>query len=223
MAEFKYETHMHCSESSGCAKNTGAEMAEFYARHGYAGVVVTDHVIPDPRRAESAETWAAYCDRITAGYKACMARGRELGLDVFYGWEYSAGVGHFLVYGLPPEWHKDKPESMTWDAGKYLSAVRADGAYIVHAHPFREGSEPIYLYPSLTDGCEVLSAARIDIANRRAGEYAESYGLARVAGSDCHSIKVQRLCGVDSDRRLENIADFIALISGGAELFDDKF
>jgi len=222
MGIYKYETHMHCSESSGCAKNTGAEMAEFYAGLGYAGVIVTDHVIPDPRRAETDEAWAKYCERITAGYKACLARGRELGLDVFYGWEYSSSVAHFLIYGLSPDWHTDKPESMSWDAGTYLDRVRADGAYIVHAHPFRENSEPIWLFPSRTDGCEVLSAARADIANERAGMYAESYGLVRSAGSDCHSVKWPRLCGVESDRRLESIEEFIALLKSGAEIFDDR-
>ncbi|MGI6202714.1 MAG: PHP domain-containing protein [Eubacteriales bacterium] len=221
MSKYKYETHMHCSETSGCARNTGAEMAEFYARLGYAGVVVTDHVIPHPRHAESDEAWAAYCEHITAGYRACLERGRQLGLDVFYGWEYSSSVAHFLVFGLPPEWHRDKPESVSWDARTYLERVRNDGAYVVHAHPFRENSEPIWLYPSLTDGCEVLSAARADIANVRAGEYARSYGLAAVAGSDCHSINMPRLCGVLSERRLESIEDFISLLKGGAELFDD--
>jgi len=110
---------------------------------------------------------------------------------------------------------------VSWDARTYLERVRNDGAYVVHAHPFRENSEPIWLYPSLTDGCEVLSAARADIANVRAGEYARSYGLAAVAGSDCHSINMPRLCGVLSERRLESVEDFISLLKGGAELFDD--
>ena len=82
---------------------------------------------------------------------------------------------------------------MSWSAGTYLDTVRAEGAYVVHAHPFRENWEPICLYPSRTHGCEVLSAARADIANERAGEYAKSYGLVRVAGSDCHSVHWPRL------------------------------
>ena len=40
---YKYELHMHTSEGSACARNTGAEMVDFYANMGYAGMVVTDH------------------------------------------------------------------------------------------------------------------------------------------------------------------------------------
>lgn len=220
MGIYKYETHMHCSESSGCAKSTGAEMAEFYKRLGFAGVVVTDHLIPDPRRAETPEAWKAYCDRLTAGYYACLARGKEIGLDVFYGWEYSSGLGHYLIYGLPPEWHYDKPESMRWDVRTYLDRVRADGAYVVHAHPFRENWEPICLFPSRTDGVEVLSAARTDLDNERAGKYAAEYGKIRVAGSDCHSVNMKRICGVMSNERLGGIEGFIALLKSQPELIE---
>lgn len=220
---FKYETHMHTSETSGCAHNTGAEMADFYKNHGYAGVVVTDHVIPNGRVAESPDAWNSFVDRISAGYHACKARGDEIGLDVFYGWEYSAGWAHFLVYGLNPEWHRNKPDSMSWDIGTYLDRVRADGAYIIHAHPFREGVEPVMLYPSRTDAAEVLSAARTDTANLHADEFARMYGFSLCAGSDCHSTAVKRLCGLSSNRKLGSINELIEMISmGSGELFDDK-
>ena len=40
---FLYETHMHTSESSKCANNTGAEMARACRDAGYAGIIITDH------------------------------------------------------------------------------------------------------------------------------------------------------------------------------------
>ena len=40
---YKYETHLHTSEVSKCAHNTGAEMARAYKKAGYTGIFVTDH------------------------------------------------------------------------------------------------------------------------------------------------------------------------------------
>ena len=40
---YKYDLHVHTKEGSACARNTGAEMAEMYAREGYSGFFVTDH------------------------------------------------------------------------------------------------------------------------------------------------------------------------------------
>ena len=110
---------------------------------------------------------------------------------------------------------------MTWDAATYLDRVRADGAFIVHAHPFREGTEPV---PSRTDAVEVLNASHTEAPDRRAEAYAEMYGLAHSAGSDCHWVDAKRLCGVSSESRLASINDFINSIkSGGGTIFDDKF
>ena len=112
---------------------------------------------------------------------------------------------------------------MSWDIGTYLDRAIADGAYVIHAHPFREGVEPIILYPSRTHCVEVLSAARSAAANHRAEQYAVSYGLPRCAGSDCHSTAVPRLCGVATGRKLANIDELIAALSSeNCEFFDNN-
>lgn len=40
---YKYETHCHTSEASGCGMSTGAEMAQKYKDEGYDGIFITDH------------------------------------------------------------------------------------------------------------------------------------------------------------------------------------
>ena len=42
---YKYETHLHTSEVSKCARSTGAEMARAFNKAGYAGIFVTDHFL----------------------------------------------------------------------------------------------------------------------------------------------------------------------------------
>ena len=40
---YLYETHMHTSESSACARSTGREMAQAAKEAGYTGIIITDH------------------------------------------------------------------------------------------------------------------------------------------------------------------------------------
>ena len=44
---YKYETHLHTSEVSKCAYNTGAEMVRAYKKAGYTGIFVTDHFLTE--------------------------------------------------------------------------------------------------------------------------------------------------------------------------------
>ena len=40
----KYETHLHTSPVSKCAKASVRESLEFYKKAGYAGVFITNHL-----------------------------------------------------------------------------------------------------------------------------------------------------------------------------------
>ena len=40
---YKYETHLHTSETSACAVSSAGDMVRAYADAGYTGIVVTDH------------------------------------------------------------------------------------------------------------------------------------------------------------------------------------
>ncbi len=42
---YLYETHLHTSPMSACAKATVRENPEYYKSAGYAGVFLTDHFI----------------------------------------------------------------------------------------------------------------------------------------------------------------------------------
>ena len=39
---YLYETHLHTSQGSACAHNTGAQMARACKEHGYTGIFVTE-------------------------------------------------------------------------------------------------------------------------------------------------------------------------------------
>ena len=215
MKPYKYETHLHTSETSKCGKSSGAAFAAFYKQLGYAGIFVTDHFLNGNTTVPEDLPWAERIERFWHGYNVTAQKGREIGLDVFFAWEYSYGWAHFLTYGLDKDWLLAHPDLLTWDFLQYCDRVHADGGSIVHAHPFREKVEIVRLVPNQVDAIEVLNGGRGDEYNQHALDYANSFGLLQVAGSDIHSIDKERLCGMAFSRRLQDTRDYMAAIKAG--------
>lgn len=220
MKYYKYETHLHTSEVSACARASAAEQVEFYAESGYAGIIVTDHFLNGnttvPREGL---TWKEKIEKFCEGYANALREGKKVGLDVFFGWEASYGGTDFLTYGLSPSWLLRNEHIMDMPYWDYLDYVRDEGGLVVHAHPFREAAYikgGIKLMPRKVDAIEIINANRTEFENRMAKEFAKNYGLAPFAGSDNHSAYAQKkLAGIKTKERIENIIDFIDIIQCG--------
>jgi len=220
---FKYETHLHTAESSKCGASSGAELARHFHALGYAGMFVTDHFLNGNTTVPAELPWDERVAWFCRGYDAAAGEGRRLGLEVFFAWEYSYGWAHFLTYGLGRDWLLAHPDLLEWNVLDYFDRVHADGGCIIHAHPFREKVDIVQLIPEKTDGVEVVNAARADLHNRHARDFAASHGLLATAGSDIHSVRQKRLCGVACPRRLDGGRDYLAaLASGEAVMFDEQ-
>ena len=99
-----------------------------------------------------------------------------------------------------------------------LSLLMADGALLIHAHPFREASyiDHIRLYPRHVHGVEIYNACRTDFENKLAAQYCENYGLRTFAGSDNHiGGDLPRLGGMATERPVESARDFASLVLSG--------
>lgn len=219
---YLYETHAHTKTGFPCGKNTGDELVRYLKGLGYTGMILTDHILTSEwKSVQTKEEWEARVNRLCAGFEAARKEGERLDFDVFQGWEYGYDWNHFLVYGLEREWLLANPDCLSWDPVRYLHSVRAAGAFVVHAHPFREGVSSHLLIPDETDGVEVLSAMRSDEANRHAEDYAASYRKIRQGGTDLHWVNYDRLCGVETQRRPEDIRDYISILRAGEyRIFD---
>lgn len=195
---YLFEIHCHTSESSGCASETAESTVKAYKERGYAGVVVTDHL----GIGGGKDNWADHCRRQQAGYRNAKAVSEKYGMTVLYAAEITVAPNwgnDFLVLGLTPEWWVEHPELDTMSLNDVLKTVRGAGAFISHAHPFREANyiRSIVLVPRLVDAAEV-NANRDDFVNDRAVEYAKAYSLKVTAGSDNHVAHRQaRLFGMD--------------------------
>ncbi len=227
MKYYKYETHLHTSEVSACARASAAEQAEFYARRGYAGIIVTDHFFNGNTTVpRSGLSWEEMVEKFCVGYENAKKVGNECGLDVFFAWEYSYLGTDFLTYGFSPEWLLSHPEIMELDHRAYCEHMMDLGGLVIHAHPYREAGyiKEIRLIPRSVDGVEVTNANRTDFENARAREYAKNYSLIPSAGSDNHNFASQKkLAGIKTPRRLADIGDFIyAMRHGEYKIFSEK-
>lgn len=223
---YKYETHAHTSETSRCSHISGAELARFYKSLGYTGMFVTDHFFNGNTTVPSDLAWSERVDRFMEGYFAAKAEGDRIGLDVFFGWEYTLCGNDFLIYGLGRDWLLSNPDQLGLSVRDYMKRVREDGGLVIHAHPFREAGyiDMIRLIPRDVDGVEVINASMKDEYNSRAEWYAGSYDLLRSAGSDNHAGQRPRLAGVFLPERIMSERDFVRLMKDGAsELFCDRY
>jgi len=215
MTQYRYETHLHTSETSRCGSSSGSDYVLHFKRLGYAGIFVTDHFLNGNTTVCDNVPWSERIELFCRGYDVARKKGLEVGLDVFFGWEYSYGWAHLLTYGLGKDWLLSNPDLLSWDVLRYCDRVHEDGGSVIHAHPFREGVDIVNLLPNHVDAVEVLNGGRGDEYNRHALDYATSFDLPQVAGSDTHSIKMKRLYGMGFHRRLRNVKDYTMAIKAG--------
>ena len=214
---FLFDAHVHTAESSKCAKWSGAQAAEAYKQKGYSGIIVTDHFINGNTRADRTASWEEQIAVQMAGYKAAKARGDEIGLKVFFGFEAACDGAEFLTYGLDEEWLLKHPESAKLSMKEYLTLVRAEGAFVVHAHPFRRGRSMkcMHLIPDGVDAVEIINFGNQEPDNRMARFYADTYGLPMTVGSDAHNFGDLRDFVVGTETPIKSVEDYIERIKQG--------
>jgi len=211
---YLYETHMHTSESSICGRNSAIAQVRAYKDRGYTGIIITDHYlhswwkhVPLP--------WKWKVRHMAAGYTAAKKEGQRLGLDVFFGWEFTDKGSDFLTYGLDVQFLLDNPYLNGLSIEDYSGIVRGAGGYLAQAHPYRdkpwiERKGPVD--PGLVDGIEVYNGLNLNSANEKAMAFAKAHNLPMQAGSDAHGINIKFSSGVKLKRRAKSIFDIIFAI-----------
>lgn len=217
---YRYETHMHTREASACAVSSGAEMAEKYKSEGYAGIIVTDHFFNGNSAVPRDLPWRERIELYCRGYENAKRRGDEIGLDVFFGFEYGNGGSDYLVYGLDKQWLIENDHILDIGLTDFLGYARRCGGFVVQAHPFRD-----YDYirstthaPHFTDAVEIVNASHIRAGhpefNDRAKLYAEWYGLPVTGGSDSHNTSGKWFGGgVLSETRFTSVTDYARAVA----------
>lgn len=236
---YLYETHLHTSQSSACAKASGYEMAAAAHAYGYAGIFVTDHNWGGNTCTDRSLPWEAWVEEFTAGYRDAKRYGEEHpDFDVFFGYEAGFNATEFLIYNISPEWLKVHPEIREASLQEHLRLVRSAGGLVIHAHPYRQEwyIPEIRLFPDLVDGVEGVNATHSSSKStshnkkeydQQAIAYARAHDLPMSAGSDIHSKQLFG-GGVAFRHRIHSVAEFCRaiwenedrLLTNGDEFYD---
>lgn len=219
---YVYETHLHTSESSACATNTGDEMARACYEAGYTGIIVTNHFVYGNTNIDRNLPWTEWVEAFCKGFEAAKAEGDRLGLQVFFGWESCYQGTEFLIYGLDRQWLLSHPEIKDATIEEQYRMVHRDGGMVIHAHPFRKEDyiPRIRLFPEYVDGAECVNATHScklsqshnnPLFDKQAIQYAKEYDLPMTAGSDVHRTALL-YGGMAFAHKLTGIADYITAV-----------
>ncbi len=211
MEKYKYELHCHTSEGSRCAKISASQMADFYKSAGYTGLVITDHFFNGNTTVPKALDWEERVELYCKGYENAKRRGGEIGLDVFFGWEFG---GDFVTIGLDKEWLKNHPDLDLLKPAEYFKTVHDAGGYIIHAHPFRESpyTKVLRIFPREVDAMETVNAVNTDFENQISEYIATRYNVTKVCGTDNHVGLTKRLAAILLSTRVKDINGLIGEI-----------
>ncbi len=218
---YKYETHMHTSEASGCGSSTGAEMARKYKDEGYDGIFVTDHFFNGNSAVPRDLPWKKRIELYCKGYENAKETGDKIGLDVFFGVEYTYHGADFLIYGLDKQWLIENGNilDIERDISDFLNYVRSCGGFVVHAHPFRDYDyiKHFTLCPHNVDAVEIINASHHQKEfDERAKIYAEWYNLPFTAGSDSHNATDRYYGGgILTETPIKSFEDYRDAVLGG--------
>ena len=213
---YRYELHLHTSETSKCGRVPAADQVRTYRALGYQGVCVTDHL----HNAQIAyfdvgNDWDTIVDRYLAGYRAAKAEGDAVGLDVIFGVElrFPENDSDYLIYGIDEQWLYDHPWICRMDHRSFYDRFK-DEVLIIHAHPYRYCDEVFY---DCVHGVEIVNCnprhdSRNDLALKLVGEHPHLY---RTVGSDAHQIGDEGRAAILVEERIRDSYELKdAIVSG---------
>ena len=157
MQGYLYDPHTHTAETSKCGHLPAADVVERYVKHGFSGLVVTDHLHPEYlSRIDTEHDWQKAMDHYLSGYKASKKRGDELGFDVILGAElrFPQNDNDYLVYGIDEDWLRSNPYMCCTSAREFYEKFHNE-VLIIHAHPYRDGNTTVF--EDAVDGTEIIN------------------------------------------------------------------
>lgn len=200
---FKLETHLHSTYSSQCGILSAKEIVDGYLAAGYSAVIVTDHYSRDTFRylGVGTEPGQDKVDAFLTGYRMVKEEGEKRGLKVYRGAEvrFDGSWNDYLLYGYSDALLRDPESIFTMGVEAFYERCKADGAVLIHAHPYRNGGKPTT--PAALDGVEVFNAnIDHDERNDYARMFAQLNNLPMTAGSDAHGPKQIGKAGILLER-----------------------
>ncbi len=212
-----YDTHIHTIETSPCGKLPAADTVDWYAAHGYTGLIITDHLHQQfLDQADTDHDWDLVTDRYLAGYNAAFQRGKEIGFTVILGAEmrFTDNDNDYLVYGIDESWLRSHPYVICQSVKDFFRKYH-DEVLIIQAHPFRDGNKVVF--EDSIHGIELINTNQRhnnypDLALELSRKHPEYF---RQAGSDMHRAEDRCLAGIETDQLVHDSFGYADLIRSG--------
>ena len=224
--EYIYDTHIHTVEVSPCGHIHAAETVDYYAAHGYSGLIITDHLHQEfLDKVGQDRGWDVIVDHYMAGYRSAKKRGDEIGFDVLFGAEmrFKENDNDYLVYNIDESWLRAHPWCICQTAPEFFAKFH-DEVLFIQAHPYRNGN--LTVYEDSLHGVELINANPrhnnyLDRARSLCERHPEYYIQ---AGSDMHKTEDRCHAGIITEHRITNSFEYADLIrSGQYDLYAPEF
>ena len=218
MAYYKTELHLHSAEVSACGKATAEDIVNVYLEAGYTTLVLTNHFSPftytSGKEDLSYMTPEEKVEFYINGFHA-LKNAAEGKLHVLFGMElYPMGRAcDHLIYGMTEEFLRTHPDLMELPLATTSALVREAGMILCQAHPFRNDMK--IGDPSLLDGMETHNAHTSSFRNKIAEQWADEFGLIKIAGSDYHGTHHKAESGIATDCPITTNEELLEVLRSG--------
>jgi predicted metal-dependent phosphoesterase TrpH len=215
MNKYKFDAHIHTSETSPCGRIKGSEMVHLYKKAGYSGVIVTDHYHDGFFEAlfDSNVSWEERVDCFYKGYLSAYNEGKKIGINVILGMEINFAPFDidYLVYGVDEIFLKENEKLYYLNLGTFRELIKNKDILLYQAHPYRTPITPAD--PSLLDGVEVYNGNPRHVSgNKPAYEFAVKNKLKMISGSDFHEIGDTARGGILLPENIDNEKDLVQIL-----------
>jgi|SRR5665647_1041177 len=214
---FKYDVHVHTSETSSCGKVPAVQVVRMYKDAGYKGIIITDHYYDGYFDNIEFISWEAKMNMWLKGYKIAKSKGDEIGLTVILGMEvrFYNSPNDYLVYGTDETLLKNNPELYMLGLEKFKTFAEDNRLLIYQAHPYRPNITAAP--PKLLDGVEVYNGnPRHNSHNDSALEFAIDNNLKMLSGSDFHQIEDIARGGLMLKQRINTVSELLGVLKAQA-------
>ena len=214
---FKYDVHVHTSETSSCGKVPAVQVVRMYKDAGYKGIIITDHFFNGFFDSLGSISWESKIDSFLCGYKSAKSEGDKVGLTVILGMEmrFNNSPNDYLVYGTDETLLKNNSEIYKFGLEKFKTFAKDNGLLIYQAHPYRPNITAAS--PKLLDGVEVYNGnPRHNSHNNSALEFACHNGLKMLSGSDFHQVEDLARGGIILEQKVHNMDELLAVLKSQA-------
>ena len=217
MPTYKFDIHVHTSETSPCGRVKGADLVHLYKNVGYCGLVITDHYFGDYFRSLPLKSWKDKIDKFLSGYKSAYEEGLKIGFNVLLGMDirFDENYNDYLVYGADETLLKNNSEIYKFGLEKFKTFAEDNRLLIYQAHPYRPNITAAP--PKLLDGVEVYNGnPRHNSHNDSALEFAIDNNLKMLSGSDFHQIEDIARGGLMLKQRINTVSELLGVLKAQA-------